>query len=126
MTETHTQVLSAFLDGEVVDPDRLAAALGDPAGRAALVDFVRLREAVTSNAPLPLSLERLRADAPLPKRSVSWWRAVVVSAGMALLIVTVLALFQRLKDVRTSEDSPPAPSRTVRYVPGVDWHSEAK
>ena len=42
MTEIHTQILSAFCDGEIVDPDLFAGALADPHGRAALVDFSRL------------------------------------------------------------------------------------
>jgi hypothetical protein len=36
-------VLSALVDREPVDPEALATALEDPAGRRALVDFIRLR-----------------------------------------------------------------------------------
>ena len=55
MTETHTALLSAFCDGQIVDPDQLADALADPRARDALVDFARLRAAVTSSHPLPAS-----------------------------------------------------------------------
>ena len=56
---THTAALSAFLDHESVDPDSLAAALDDPDARAALVDFVRLRQGLgpASDALAPAALE---------------------------------------------------------------------
>lgn len=69
LTETHTAVLSAFLDNEMVDPEALGAALSDPDGRAALVDFARLRQGVTRPLPLPASLRTLR------RRPVARWAA---------------------------------------------------
>ena len=69
MTDTHTETLSAFCDGEPVDPDRLAAALADAPSREALVDFARLRAAVASSRPLPDSLLRLRPALVVPEES---------------------------------------------------------
>ena len=40
------EVLSAFVDGERVEPAELASALGEPGAREALIDFVRLRAAL--------------------------------------------------------------------------------
>ena len=45
---THTETLSAFVDGETVDLDRLALALEDAEARRALVDFARLRDTARS------------------------------------------------------------------------------
>ncbi len=45
MSETH-EVISAFLDDEPFDPNELAAALSEPAGRALLLDFLAMRHLV--------------------------------------------------------------------------------
>src|SRR5687767_5181977 len=56
----HTAVLSALLDHEPVDPDALSAALDDAEARAALVDFVRLRQGLgQATEVLPASLQTL-------------------------------------------------------------------
>jgi hypothetical protein len=117
MSDTHTEILSAFCDGEAVDPDLFAAALADPRGREALVDFARLRAAVTSSHPLPASLTRLR---PAAVRRPQLWAAVAGAAAMLVLVALTAALLPRAW-FGEAGTRPPAPDRVIRYEPGVDW-----
>jgi hypothetical protein len=119
MSDTHTEVLSAFCDGEPVDPDRLAAALADARAREALVDFARLRAAVTSSSPLPESLSRLRPA--LVVRRPPLWAAVAAAAATIVLVALTAQLLPRAWFTRGATDGPPSPTRIVRYEPGVDW-----
>lgn len=123
MNETHTEVLSAFCDGEAVDPAMLALALADPHARDALVDFARLRAAVALTAPLPESLQR-RRRAPVLRRV--FWPAAAAIAAMLLVIVMSASLLLRVRESRSNAGTPPVPTRVVRYVPGVDWHPEGR
>jgi hypothetical protein len=118
MTEIHTEVLSAFCDGEIVDPDLFAAALADPHGRAALVDFARLRAAVAPAGPLPASLASPRRA---PVRFTAW-AVTAAAAAMVLMIVAVASLIPRPSFRSSNDQAPPAPSRVLRFEPGVDWH----
>ena len=111
-TDERFAVLSALLDREAVDPDTLAAALEDPAGRAQLVDFVRLRNRLADELAADEPVERPHA----PSRAKTWLaRAAIVllslSAGAA-----GGAWWVEQKDSR-----PPEPDRVVQFVPGVDW-----
>ena len=121
MSETHTGILSAFCDGEAVDPDLFAAALADPRGREALVDFARLRAAVTSSHPLPASLARLRPARESIVRRPQLWAALAGAAAMLLLVAMTFALLPRTWFTPKAADAPPSPTRVVRYQPGVDW-----
>ena len=114
MTTEFREVLSALLDREPLDADVLAQVLEDREARALLVDFVRLRRLVTSDAdaeafePARLSITRSRLTQP------SWLAAaaaVVLSAGLGGWWVLE----------RSAADEPPLPSRVVRFEPGVDW-----
>ena len=121
MTTSDTEVLSALLDGEPLDADRLAAALEDPTARATLVDFVRLRAAVaTDNQPVPPSLARLRS--PRATGALLRWPA----AAAVLFAVFLAGWFAPRPwnaDVPvTPSDAPPQPTRIEKFVPGVDWH----
>ena len=53
MNGNYEEVLSAFFDGEAVDPDRLAASLQEPDAINALVEFARLRRAVYADTSRP-------------------------------------------------------------------------
>jgi hypothetical protein len=53
MTPNHLEVLSAFFDGEAVEPDLLAASLQEPGAAGVLVEFARLRRAVHEDAGRP-------------------------------------------------------------------------
>jgi hypothetical protein len=122
MSDTHTEILSAFCDGEVVDPDVLAEALADSRARDALIDFARLRAAVAVTTRVPASLAGLR-DSPARPR-LGGWTVVAAAAAMVLLIVVSAALLPRTLFTRSTDQSPPSPSRVLRFEPGVDWHSQ--
>jgi hypothetical protein len=121
MTEHFTDTLSAFVDGEPIDPDRLAAALEDPGARAAVVDFVRMRAVVRAgDQPLPASLGTFRRP-PVGGLRVLRWPAVA-----ALLVLVFLAGLAAPRPWQTapepSSETPPAPARIEKFTPGVDWH----
>ena len=118
MSETHTEVLSAFCDGEAVDPDLFAAALADPRARDALVDFARLRAAATSSRPLPESLARLRPAPESVVRRPQWWAAAAAAVAMLVLVALTLALLPRTWFRGDTTDMPPSPTRVVQYQPG--------
>src|SRR5258705_10410622 len=50
---TNHEVISAFLDDEPFEPQALADALADPAGRGLLIDFVFLRPGAESKQSAP-------------------------------------------------------------------------
>jgi hypothetical protein len=106
--DTH-EILSALLDREPVDPDRLAAVLERPEARALLVDFVRLRALLHADVggAVPAA-----ARAPAP-RSVA--RPLLAVAAAALLLVTGAALGSRFGVA--NDDRPPEPNRVVKLVP---------
>lgn len=108
-------VLSALIDREPVDPDELAAALEDPAGRARLLDFVRLRARVAGEFALDDA-----ADAPALIAPRSRPRAWMARAALVLLPL-LLGVAGGAWWVEQREARPPDPDRIVTFVPGVDW-----
>jgi len=116
-----TPAISAFVDGEPVDPDQLAAALEDPVARAALVDFVRMRAAMRAgDPPLPPSLSSLRLPPVARVRFLQW---AAVAALLVLVFLAGLALPRPWQVPPTPEsDAPPAPARIEKFTPGIDWH----
>lgn len=121
MNMTHTETLSAMVDGEAVDVVQLAEALEDAEARRALVDFVRMREAARADgAQMPATLGQLRRSTSI-RRVLRWTVAAAV-----LLLVFVVGLITPLpgrKDATAGGDVPPQPARVERFEPGVDWHS---
>jgi len=114
-TEDRFAVLSALIDREPVDPDVLASVLDDPAGRAQLVDFVRLRESVVFELVVDDGVVTPRR-ATEPSRLKVWVaRAALVLMPLALG-ATAGAWFAERQATR-----PPSPDRIVQFVPGVDW-----
>ena len=114
----HTAVLSLFLDHEPVDPDALSAALDDPDARAALVDFVRLRQDLRRPSDaLPASLQTLRRQPEVRTVALRW------SAAAALLVLVFLAGWMAPRSGRDARDitGPPEPVRIEKFTPGVDW-----
>ena len=63
MTPDQGEVLSAFVDGVAVDPERLAEALTDPDALAWLVTCARLRAEISADGrrPSPAFYERMHA-----------------------------------------------------------------
>ena len=104
MSDAH-EVISSFLDDEPFNPDRLAEALGEPAGRDLLIDLIALRH---------LTLDEGN-DAPAltdrqPRRS-SWPALAAVAAVLVALVGGYLA-GQRRSEVTLSVA--PAATRVVQ------------
>jgi hypothetical protein len=109
-------VLSALIDREAVDPDALAIALDDPAGRAMLVDFIRLRLQVQHEDAGSGNAETRRATTA--RRShLRLWR---LAATMLLPLAVGVASGWWIGDW-SRQEQPPVPSRVVSFTPGVDW-----
>lgn len=116
MNEMFSETMSAFVDGEPIDPTALAAALEDGDARRLLVDFVRIRDAArNADGRLPESLARIR-QRPL------WQRAVPLPAVAALVLIVLLASWFAPRAARIDgPPAPPVPTRTLSFEPGVDW-----
>jgi hypothetical protein len=111
-------VLSALIDREAIDPDALAAALDEPAARAMLVDFARLRrELLHDDAADDVRTNRELAPRRLPLR---WWR---LAAAVLLPLAMGVASGWWIGDW-SRQERPPTPSRVVSFTPGVDWNKQ--
>ena len=105
---TNHEVISAFLDDEPFEPQALAEALADPAGRDLLIDFVLLRHVAQSE-------ESARVVTPSPALQ-SKRRLYLVAA--AAVVVSLLGGYQ-LGQRGSTDDSPqpPAATRVVQSEP---------
>jgi hypothetical protein len=105
---TNHEVISAFLDDESFEPQALAEALADPAGRELLVDFILLRHMAESEEP---------ANVVTPRPALRSKRPVYLVAAAAV-IVALLGGYQ-LGLRRSTDDSlqPPAATRVVHSEP---------
>ena len=106
MNDTEFDIISAFLDGEPVDPDVLARTLADPGARTLLADFLKLRQALDEGEGVPTSLTRLKAP-----RVAIWSTRVPLQVAVAATIPLA------------GRQAPPAPTRALRFEPGVDWQT---
>jgi hypothetical protein len=120
--------ISAFIDGESVDPHDLAKVLSVPGAREALVDFILLREELKKDdrMPNPDFYEGIRKVIPASLPGRLWSRTIripLVAAALLVALVTGLVggltLFRR-----PAEDVPPPyTERVMTFEPGVDWHT---
>src|SRR5436309_981095 len=92
-------VITAFVDGERVDPAALESALATAEGRAYLTDIVALREVV--RAPDT-------ATPAIHGRSYSTWRWVAIAAMMLVGVACIM-------------DWTPLRVEGGAVVEGVDW-----
>ncbi len=102
------EVISAFLDDEPFDPQVLAEALADPAGRQVLIDFVLLRHmAQSEELASVVTLEPTVRPKKLPY--------FVAAAAVVVALVSGYQLGQR----QPTDDSPrpPAATRVVQSTP---------
>lgn len=127
MTSDRDLILSAFVDGETVEPEELVASLASPGARETLLAFVALRLQVRQElADPPGDVFPERARRALVRASPPgsrWW----LGAGAAAAVVLVLALTTRShrQDPQAAAPAPDLPreaTRVVRFEPGVDWH----
>lgn len=117
MTLDDREVLSALIDGEAVDPDTLERVLADTDSRSLLVEFVRLRNAITRDDEAASAVRYTDAQFRMRysrRRSVLW-----IAAGILLLLVSSGGGWWL--GARFAQDGPPAPARVVEFQPGVDW-----
>lgn len=92
MTPNHAEVLSAFFDGEPVDPQVLTTSLEEPDAVAFLLECARLRRAVQEDASRPTEefcehLRNLVASGDKHRR----WRTRLVHLSLAASLVLAAA-----------------------------------
>ena len=123
MSQDPLEVLSAFIDGEPVAPDALAAALHVPGARDALLDFAALRAGLAADDSRPSPALRRAMDGILGRRAQPVWR---VLRGFAAVVVLALAALGAVslgtRSRGPTADEPPRATRVIQFTPGVDWH----
>jgi hypothetical protein len=125
------QTIDAFLDGEVVDAHALRGVLDEPSARDYLIDALRLRQLTRELEPERFAGPGTTAR-PLVRR-IRWLAAGVllaISAGAGYAYgqggrtdapeSVVIAIDGR------AAPPPPAPTRHIRFEPGVNWTSETR
>lgn len=108
MNNTH-DVISALLDDRPFEPEALAEALDDPAGRALLIDLIVLRRIVQPAAAVP----PIRMASPVRRP----WRIAAAAAALLLALGGGYLAGERRATTMTVEA--PAPTRVVEAVPFV-------
>lgn len=125
------ETLSAFLDGEAIDPKDLAEALGAPGAREVLKDFALIRAEVLSDESQPGAAfyQRMNRMLESPVRRKPWWSAAVPVPAYALAATAVFVVAVGVwagRGITTSSagssEIPPKPDRVVTFQPGVDWN----
>lgn len=109
-------VLSALVDREPVDPEALATALEDPAGRRALVDFIRLRVELQRADAGAGEVGARPPDATRHSGPLKWRLAAAVLLPLAIGVASGWWICDWSRQER-----PPTPDRVVSFTPGVDW-----
>jgi hypothetical protein len=107
------EVLSALIDREPVDPDVLARVLQDPANRALLVDFVRLRASVNEGSE-PVAGSSILSPPAVPRRQTAQYRQRWFRVAAAVLLLAVAAGGGAWLQYALSIERPPQPDRVVR------------
>jgi len=118
------EALSALVDGEQVgDVAVLAEALSAPEGRAALLDYVRLRTVVRGDdgRPRPQFYEKVRPILARPSRWSAPRRFRRIAAAVILVLGTAGLVDLSLRLRERPADQPPHATRVLRFEPGVDW-----
>jgi hypothetical protein len=111
MTDTN-ELLSALIDGETVDADAIADVLKEPANRALLVDFLRLRVSVQADdekAPEWRGDRFAGLETTAPRRAQTALRAAAV-----LALLTAGALGGTWAKGFLTRERPPEPTRVVQ------------
>jgi hypothetical protein len=106
------ELLSALLDREPVDPDRLSVLLEDAEARAMLIDFVRVRFVLHGDSDQAVPAPPL----VLPRRP-RHAGTVVLRIAAALVLLALGALAGR-RFVPSDVDAPPEPTRVVQLSSG--------
>lgn len=130
-------VIDAFADGEPVDPGALDAALAQHDGRARLIDLLVLRGFVNGPGLTPLA-----APAPSMRVTHSWrWMSIAALVAIAASVGGYVAGSRAAGAAGApgaagalgalgatgalgapgAMGAAPAPTRVIRFEPGVDW-----
>jgi hypothetical protein len=130
MKEEWMVALSALVDGEeVLDPALLSEALASAEGRAALLEFVRLRAAVRADdsRPRPEFYESVRPMLGKPGDWISrpFLRRLAAAVVFVLGTAGLVDLGLRLRGEKPAEQ-PPRATRVLRFEPGVDWQTSTR
>lgn len=124
MTESHF-LIDDLVDGEPVDPARLAEALADPDARQYLADVLVLRGLVRNEPGAEAAGARARTTAPWRLRLVAA-AAVLVTGALGFGLGWRAAGERPPPGSRTNTPgvisiSAPEPSAVITLEPGVDW-----
>ena len=121
-------VVEAFLDGEMVDPSMLGAALADESARDHFVDLLVIRRGVHGLDALTTStVHRPQGTWPRKKWLAAAAAAVVVSvsagyvAGQRALAATIVPSTVEAFVFPDDEPAAPKPTRSITLKPGVNW-----
>jgi len=126
MSQDPLEVLSAFMDGEPVAPDALAAALLAPGAREALLDFAALRAGLAGDDARPSLAFHRAMSGILGRRAQPVWRVMRRAAAVVVLALAALGAISLERRFRGNPaEEPPRPSRVIQFTPGVDWHEGA-
>lgn len=117
------EVLTAFVDGEPVDPGELASALAEPGAREAVLDFMLLRARLLDAAePSSGFVDRMRGQLGERSGGIGLRRSLRLVAAAAILALAGVGALDLMQLVHPAHsDDPPEPTRVIRYEPGVDW-----
>jgi hypothetical protein len=134
MSQDPSEVLSALLDGEDVEPEELRAAMARPGAGELLRDLALLRAKIRADTAEPSEAFRRRMRAALRERSLEeprrlrWLRVAVPMAAAALVVLALyLWIGGRYEGTRgRAADRPPKPDQVLRFEPGTEWISDRK
>jgi len=120
----HGAVLSALVDGQVVDPVALRAALEQPDGVQLLVDFAALRARLVEDAQTPSgqfyeSWQARRRSAGRRATSLRLMAAAVILMGAACGGYWLASGLGTPMDIPSVAASPPQASRTQALLPSA-------
>jgi len=102
MDKSH-DVISAFLDDEAFNAEELADALGDPAGRALLIDLIALRH---------LTQPEETAAMPVVEKRHTFPRGILTIAALLVALIGGYVLGERQN--RASSSPAPVPTRVIQ------------
>src|ERR687892_2247103 len=105
MTTDSREILSALIDREPVDADRLAVVLEGPDARALLVDFVRLRATISMDDEDVVPAWEASGSTH-GRLSGPWWHAAA-----AVLLLAGATTAGMLLAERSDQQEPPPPTR---------------
>jgi hypothetical protein len=126
------ELISAFIDGERVEPEQLKRALELEEGRDYLVDLLTLREAIGGLGPF----------AAVPRKPAPFWTAVRGTAAAVIVLLSLAGGYiaghrtsapppsagatsdSQVLAVTSAPEAPP-PTRVIKLQPGVNWSDSA-